>query len=127
MQINKENFTTARYDVFSLFNDRWALCTAGGPDHYNTMTIGWGTMGTIWGPPKGGKQIVTVFLRESRYTTDILLQDEHFTVCFFPEVEAEDYWACWASNPAGPSPIRLPSPPSRRSRWARPWASKRRS
>ena len=90
MQINKENFTTARYDVFSLFNDRWALCTAGGPAHYNTMTIGWGTMGTIWGPPKGGKQIVTVFLRESRYTTDILLRDEHFTVCFFPEEKRKD-------------------------------------
>lgn len=40
MQIAMDNFTTAKYDVFSLFNDRWALVTAGSPDQYNTMTIG---------------------------------------------------------------------------------------
>ena len=51
MQINMENFAQAKYDVFSLFNNRWALCTAGTPEDYNTMTIGWGTMGTIWDLP----------------------------------------------------------------------------
>ena len=66
MNININNFAAAKYDVFSMFNNRWALCTAGTPAEYNTMTIGWGTMGTIWGPPMKGKQIITVFLRESR-------------------------------------------------------------
>ena len=51
MNITMENFKTAKYDVFSIFDDRWGLCTAGTPREYNTMTIGWGTMGTIWGPP----------------------------------------------------------------------------
>ena len=37
------------------------------------MTIGWGTIGTIWGPPKRGKQILEVFLRENRKTADVLL------------------------------------------------------
>ena len=50
MNININNFAAAKYDVFSMFNNRWALCTAGTPAEYNTMTIGWGTMGTIWGP-----------------------------------------------------------------------------
>lgn len=85
MQVNMENFATAKYDVFSMFNDQWGLATAGTPDEYNTMTIGWGTMGTIWGPPKRGKQIITIFLRENRFTSDILLKHDHFTVCFFPE------------------------------------------
>lgn len=85
MQINTANFVNAKYDVFSMFNDRWALATAGTPDEYNTMTIGWGTMGTIWGPPRRGKQIITVFLRENRYTSDILLNNDRFTICFFPE------------------------------------------
>ena len=71
MNITMENFKTAKYDVFSIFDDRWGLCTAGTPREYNTMTIGWGTMGTIWGPPKKGKQIITVFIRESRrYASD---------------------------------------------------------
>lgn len=61
-----ENFPNVGFDVFSLFNDRWALVTAGTPERYNTMTIGWGTMGTIWGPAGKGKQIIEVFLRENR-------------------------------------------------------------
>lgn len=90
MKVTMENFTKLKYDVFSMFNEQWALCTAGGPKEYNTMTIGWGTMGTIWGPPKRGKQIITVFLRASRRTSDILLEDDHFTVCFFPEEYRKD-------------------------------------
>ena len=47
MNITMENFKTAKYDVFSIFDDSWGLCTAGTPKEYNTMTIGWDTMGTI--------------------------------------------------------------------------------
>lgn len=90
MKITMENFTQAKFDVFSMFNDRWALLTAGGLDQYNTMTIGWGTMGTIWGPPKKGKQILTVFVRENRRTNEILLGNDPFTVCFFPEENRKD-------------------------------------
>lgn len=90
MEINLENFASAKYDVFSMFNNQWALCTAGTPEEYNTMTIGWGTMGTIWGPANHGKQIITVFLRESRKTSEILLKNDNFTVCFFPEKNRKD-------------------------------------
>lgn len=90
MKITMDSFTGASYDVFSLFNDRWALVTAGGPDAYNTMTIGWGTMGTIWGPAKQGKQIIEVFLRENRRTSDVLLNSDYFTVCFFPAEKRAD-------------------------------------
>lgn len=90
MKVTMENFAKAKYDVFSMFNEQWGLCTAGNAAEYNTMTIGWGTMGTIWGPPNKGKQIITVFLRESRRTSDILLKDDNFTVCFFPEEKRRD-------------------------------------
>ena len=85
-----ENFPNVGFDVFSLFNDRWALVTAGTPERYNTMTIGWGTMGTIWGPPKKGKQILEIFVRENRKTADVLLGSDYFTVCFFPEERRKD-------------------------------------
>lgn len=108
MQIDMKNFTSAKYDVFSMFDDRWALCTAGTPGGYNTMTIGWGTMGTIWGPPKRGKQIITVFLRESRRTSDILLENERFTVCFFPEEYRQDLGILGSkSGKETPDKIRL--------------------
>ena len=75
MQINKDNFASAKYDVFSLFNDRWGLATAGTPDDYNTMTIGWGTLGIEWGKP-----IYTVFVRESRHTKALLDKNPEFTI-----------------------------------------------
>ena len=49
-----------------------------------------GHNGNHWGPPNHGKQIITVFLRESRRTSDVLLNDDHFTVCFFPEKYRKD-------------------------------------
>lgn len=90
MEITMENFEKAAFDVFSMFNDRWALVTAGTPERYNTMTIGWGTMGTIWGPAGKGRQIIEVFLRENRKTADVLLGSDYFTVCFFPEEKRKD-------------------------------------
>ena len=60
------DFKEKSYDVFRLFNDRWALVTAGGIDNYNTMTIAWGSMGTIWGSPHKGRPILTVYVSPAR-------------------------------------------------------------
>ena len=78
------------YRVFELFNDRWALVTAGTPERFNTMTIGWGSMGTIWGPPHRGKQVLTVYVSPARYTHSYLEKNEYFTVSFFPEEYRRD-------------------------------------
>lgn len=84
------DFTEKSYPVFQLFNDRWALVTAGSPDHFNTMTIGWGSMGTIWGPPHRGKQVLTVYVSPARYTHSFLEENDYFTVSFFPEAYRGD-------------------------------------
>ena len=41
-------FTT---DIFKQFDKKWALLTAGTEKAFNTMTVSWGGMGTIWGMP----------------------------------------------------------------------------
>ena len=41
----------------------------------NTMTIGWGTLGVQWGKP-----IFIVFVRESRYTKQLLEKTGEFTI-----------------------------------------------
>ena len=79
------DFTENSYEVFHLFNDRWALVTAGTLSDYNTMTIAWGSMGTIWGPPHRGKSILTVYVSPARYTHEFLESSDYFTVSFFPE------------------------------------------
>ena len=79
------SFQDKSYEVFRLFNDRWALVTAGTLDDYNTMTIGWGCMGSLWGPPHKTKPVLTVFVSPARYTHEFLEKNEYFTVSFFPE------------------------------------------
>ena len=41
-------FTT---DILSVFDKKWALLTVGDKDKFNTMTVSWGGLGTIWGKP----------------------------------------------------------------------------
>ncbi len=55
------------------------LITAGTPDKYNTMTASWGSMGVLW-----GRNIVTLYVRKSRYTHQLLEENDGFTVSFFP-------------------------------------------
>ena len=50
-------------DVFSVFDKKWALLTAGDKESFNTMTVSWGGMGTLWGKP-----VVTVYVKLCRYT-----------------------------------------------------------
>ena len=70
-------FTT---DILSVFDKKWALLTAGNGESFNTMTISWGGLGTIWGKP-----VATVYVRTSRYTHDFMDANEFFTVSFYPE------------------------------------------
>ena len=51
------------------------LLTAKAGEKTNTMTIGWGTLGIEWGKP-----IFMAFVRESRYTKELLDQNPEFTV-----------------------------------------------
>lgn len=84
------SFTEKKYDIFQMFNDRWALVTAGSIENYNAMTIAWGSMGTIWGPPHQGRPILTVYVSPARYTHRFLEENTYFTVCFFPEEYRKD-------------------------------------
>ena len=48
------------YKVFEMFRKQWALVTAGNKEHFNSCTVGWGSLGTIWGRPDSSGSIVTV-------------------------------------------------------------------
>ena len=72
-------------DAFSLFHKEWALVTAGNLSDYNTMTISWGGLGTLWSRP-----VATVYVKPIRYTYDFMEKNEYFTVSFFPEEYKKD-------------------------------------
>ena len=67
-------------DIFKAFDKNWALLSAGNKDSFNTMTISWGMLGTIWSRPAA-----TVYVRTSRYTHEFMEREDTFTVSFFPE------------------------------------------
>ena len=72
-------------DIFKKFNKDWALLTAGDKNKYNTMTIRWGTLGILW-----NKEVVTVFVRKSRYTHEFIENNEYFTVSFYSDEYKKD-------------------------------------
>ena len=75
-------FTT---DIFSRFNEKWALLTAGTGEDFNGMTISWGGLGTLWGKP-----VATVYVKPIRYTWQYMEKYGFFTVSFFPAEYRDD-------------------------------------
>ncbi|MGD9926861.1 MAG: flavin reductase [Sphaerochaeta sp.] len=65
------------------------LVTAGTPEHFNTMTASWGTMGVLW-----GRNVVVLYVRKSRYTHQFLEESDGFTVSFFPSEMKEKLLRC---------------------------------
>lgn len=63
---------------FDLFTGQGALLTAGTLEKYNMMTIGWGTLGTLWGKP-----VATVYVRPSRFTYDFMEKNDTFSITTF--------------------------------------------
>ena len=45
-----KSFETKDYKAFTMFEDRWALITAGTLDHFNTCTVSWGSSKNRWEP-----------------------------------------------------------------------------
>ena len=60
-------------DIFKVYNADWALLTAGSLSDFNTMTISWGGMGTLW-----NKSVATVYVRPCRHTYGYMEENEYF-------------------------------------------------
>ena len=58
-------------DIFKQFDKKWALLTAGSMEKFNTMTISWGGLGTLWSKP-----VASVYVRTSRYTHEFMDEAE---------------------------------------------------
>ncbi len=63
---------------FHQFHKRTALLTAGGISNYNSLTIGWGTIGVLWQRP-----VMYVYVKPERYSFKFMEENEYFTVSFY--------------------------------------------
>lgn len=72
-------------DIFKTFHSDWALLTAGTLEDFNTMTVSWGGLGTLW-----NKSVTTVYVRPCRHTCGYMENNDYFTVSFYPEEYRKD-------------------------------------
>ena len=77
-----ENFNLA--PLYTI-DQEWALLTAGAEGKFNTMTISWGGLGTIWNKP-----VVTVYVKPNRYTYEFMENNEYFTISFYDKEYKDD-------------------------------------
>ena len=65
-------------NVFKTIGEEWMLVTAEKDGKTNTMTASWGGIGVLW-----GKNVAYVFIRESRYTKELIDSSDTFSLSFF--------------------------------------------
>lgn len=65
-----------RENPFDLFSHALAL-NVGNKDKMNSMTIGWGGLGVLWGRER---PVITVYVEKRRYTHSFMEENEYFTV-----------------------------------------------
>lgn len=63
---------------FYILDKEWALLSAGRPGSFNTMTVSWGFLGTVWGQPSA-----VALVRPQRYTRAFIEREEYYTLSFF--------------------------------------------
>jgi flavin reductase (DIM6/NTAB) family NADH-FMN oxidoreductase RutF len=75
-------FNDFRPRAVQLWGSHWMLLTAGelASGEFNTMTVGWGSFGTMWNRP-----FAQVVVRPTRHTFGFLEAHDTFTLCAFPE------------------------------------------
>ena len=92
------NFQTYPIDMlefnpFTKIGKEWALVTTNADTKDNTMTISWGGVGVMW-----GKNVVYVFIRDTRYTKEFIDKNEFFSISFLDETYRQALNYCGAHS-----------------------------
>ncbi len=66
------------FDPFTKIGNDWMLITAKHDDKINAMTASWGGVGVLW-----GKNTTFIFVRDSRYTKELIDESDYFSLTFF--------------------------------------------
>ncbi|MDE6887550.1 MAG: flavin reductase [Eubacterium sp.] len=66
------------FDPFTKIGSEWMLITVKSKDKVNAMTASWGGVGVLW-----GKNTAFIFVRESRYTKELIDESDYFSLTFF--------------------------------------------
>ncbi|NLY55885.1 MAG: flavin reductase family protein [Firmicutes bacterium] len=89
----KIDYTERMSEAITALAQSGAFLTVAANGKVNTMTIGWGTIGYIWGRP-----IMMVLVRPSRYTFGLLKAAGEFTVSIPLSGLAEELKVCGSKS-----------------------------
>jgi len=80
-QVDPKDF---HINPITTLSDEWPLLTAGSKETgFNTMTISWGHIGSLWGTG-GGKPTFVAYVRPQRYTFEFMNSNDMYTVSVLP-------------------------------------------
>ena len=77
------------FNPFQKIGSEWAAVTAEADGKANAMTVSWGGVGVMW-----GKNVATIYIRDSRYTKEFVDREDYFTLAFFGEEHREALNLC---------------------------------
>ena len=80
MAFKKIDINELSFNPFEKIGKQWMLLTGGNKDNYNTMTASWGQLGVLW-----NKNVLTCYVRPTRYTYGYIEDNECYTASFFGE------------------------------------------
>ncbi len=72
------------FNPFTKLKNDWCLIAAGDKDNYNVMTASWGGFGILW-----NEEVLTIYVRPSRYTNSFLTNNDYFTISFLDDHKKE--------------------------------------
>ena len=71
-------FDVIELNPFEKFGTEWAALVTEADGKINAMTVSWGGVGVLW-----GKNVATVYVRDSRYSKELIDAGEYFSLTFF--------------------------------------------
>ena len=80
MSLHEISISEVKLNPFEEIGKNWFLVTSGDENSWNTMTAGWGLMGTMW-----GKDVFDTVVRHNRYTYEFMEKNDLFTISFFDD------------------------------------------
>ena len=75
-------------NICTTLKEDWATVTTEADGKANAMTVSWGGIGRLW-----EKDIISIYIRESRYTREMLDKSEFFSLNFFDMSKKENKMA----------------------------------
>lgn len=86
-KFREKDISELELNFYEMIAKDWLVLSAGDRSGYNSMTVSWGQVGSLWKGEKtvpfAGMPVATVYVRPQRYTKKFVDEKEYFTLSHF--------------------------------------------